>query len=113
ETPPYFPRMKRVNHEGPRVLGLTGGYDGPEPMRAADAASAMENGAWLIDLRPAAAFGAGHPAGAINISFGSKVGYWAGWVVPADTPVVLLAAKPDEARAAARQLLRVGIDRID
>lgn len=113
ETPPYFPRMKRVNHEGPRVLGLSEGYDGPAPLGASEAAAAVDAGAWLIDLRSSADFGAAHPSGAVNITCGSKVGYWAGWVIPAGTPVVLLAAKPGDTRTAARQLLRVGADRIE
>lgn len=113
ETPPYFPRMKRINQEGPPLLGLAAGYPAIPPVSAAEASRAMANGAWMIDLRPAGDFGAGHPSGAINIGFGAKVGYWAGWVIPADARVVLLASTASEADGAARQLLRVGIDRIE
>jgi hydroxyacylglutathione hydrolase len=113
ETPPYFPRMKRVNHDGPPLLGLADGYAGPRRLTAAHAADAVAGGAWLIDLRAADAFGAAHPRGAINIGFGAKVGYWAGWVIPADARVVLMGATDRHADNAARQLLRVGIDRIE
>ena len=113
ETPPYFPRMKRINQEGPPLLNLADGYPHLRGMSPADAATAMADGAWLIDLRSAAAFGAEHPRGAVNIGFGAKVGYWAGWVIPADARVVLLSATGREADDAARQLLRVGIDRIE
>ena len=112
ETPPYFARMKRVNQDGPPVLGLADGFAGIPPIAVADAARAVKAGAMLIDLRPGDAFCAGHPAGALNIGFGSKVGYWAGWVVPGDTPIVLLAGTERDAAEAGRQLLRVGLDRI-
>jgi hydroxyacylglutathione hydrolase len=112
ETPPYFPRMKQVNKRGPRVLGLTGHVPPPPALDPVEAARYLESGAVLLDLRTAAAFGAGHPAGAINLGHGSRVGYWAGWVVPADVPTVLLAEDEAQALEAARQLLRVGMDEI-
>ena len=113
ETPPYFPRMKRINHDGPRLLQLAGGAPPLRPVSPPDAREMMTRGAWLLDLRGVDTFGSGHPQGAVNVAFGPKVGYWAGWVVPADTSVVLLAATAEQAQDAARQLLRVGIDRIE
>lgn len=113
ETPPYFPRMKRINHHGPPLLDLAGGYRGTGALSPIEAADAAAGGAWLIDLRPADTFGAEHPQGAVNIGFGPKVGYWAGWVIPADAAVVLVASTASEADETARQLLRVGIDRIE
>lgn len=113
ETPPYFARMKQLNHEGPPLLDLAAGYAGARALSATDAAAALAAGAWLVDLRSPEAFGAGHPRGAINIGFGAKVGYWAGWVLPADARVVLIAPADGQADEAARQLLRIGIDRIE
>ncbi len=110
ETPSYFPRMKRVNHDGPPVLGLTRGCPEIAPVAPADAAAAMRGGAWLIDLRSPVEFGAGHPAGAVNIPFGAKVGYWAGWILPGDARILLLAPGEAQTRQAQVQLLRVGLD---
>ncbi len=64
----------------------------------------------MIDLRSAEAFAAGHPSGAVNIGFGPRIGYWAGWIVPPAAPVVLLAGHPDQAADANRQLVRLGFD---
>lgn len=112
ETPSYFARMKRANQDGPPLRALAGGYAGVPAMSAAAAAAAVDRGARLIDLRNADAFCAGHPAGALHIGFGSKVGYWAGWVLPGDTRVVLLTPGAREGSEAGRQLLRVGFDDI-
>jgi hydroxyacylglutathione hydrolase len=67
----------------------------------------------MIDLRGSSAFATGHPLGALNLAFGQKVGYYAGYVLPHDARVVLLAANQPEATEAGRQLLRVGVSRID
>jgi len=95
------------------VLGLVDGEIRVPSLRAAAAAALAADGAIVIDLRHADAFAAGHPAGALNIGYGTKIGYWAGWVVPDGTPIILLAGEPAHAREAAVQLLRVGLDRIE
>jgi hydroxyacylglutathione hydrolase len=112
ETPPYFPEMKRVNRAGPPVLDLGNGMPPPRPLRPADAAAIVEDGAVLLDMRSAESFGAGHPSGAINIGFGSKVGYWAGWIVPLRAQVILLASDARQALDARRQLTRVGFEQV-
>jgi hydroxyacylglutathione hydrolase len=120
-TPPYFARMKRVNTAGPALLkdlpsvalAKEGVSAGRLPsIRPAAAAALSADGALILDLRPGAAFAQGHPDGALNLAHGSKVGYWAGWVVPPDDPLLLLADEPAHAQEAAVQLLRVGLDRI-
>jgi hydroxyacylglutathione hydrolase len=110
ETPPYFPRMKDVNRHGPIVRGLGSGVPPPSPLAARDAAALVEDGALVIDLRSPEAFAAGHPSGAMNIGFGPRIGYWAGWIVTPATPLVLLASHPDQAADANRQLARLGFD---
>jgi hydroxyacylglutathione hydrolase len=112
DTPPYFPRMKRLNKEGAPVLGLTEGLLPPPPLSAADAASAAAEGAWILDLRSTGQHAAGHPHGSIGIASGSKIGYWAAWVVPAEAPVILLAADAQHAAEARRQLSTVGLDEV-
>jgi hydroxyacylglutathione hydrolase len=110
ETPPYFARMKRVNREGPVLHGMADGCKGVRSIPAPNACAAIEDGAILIDLRDAGAFCAYHPTGALNIAFGPKIGYWAGWVLPAGARIVLMAADSGEAAEAGRQLMRVGLD---
>jgi hydroxyacylglutathione hydrolase len=111
DTPPYFPRMKVINRDGPAVLGLTAGVSAPVPVPPRDAATTIEQGALLIDLRSADAFGAGHPAGAINFGFSARIGYWAGWILAPDSQLLLLGSET-QATEARRQLLRVGLDAV-
>ncbi|MCS6841771.1 MAG: rhodanese-like domain-containing protein [Roseiflexus sp.] len=56
---------------------------------------AMQSGAILIDLRPALAFAAGHPAGAINITFNkSNMVERARMLLGADTPLMFISDVP-------------------
>lgn len=112
DTPPYFPRMKRVNHDGPPVLDLARGVPAAEPLPPSRVSALVRDGALLLDLRSADAFGAAHPAGALHMAFGAKVGYWAGWVLPANADIVLLTGTQAQADEATRQLFLVGFDRV-
>ena len=112
ETPAYFARMKRVNTEGPALVGL---IDAPPrlPQIAATAGAALAaDGALLLDLRASADYGSAHADGALNFPYGSKVGYWAGFVLTPESPLLLMADEPAEAQDAYVQLLRVGLDNV-
>jgi hydroxyacylglutathione hydrolase len=111
ETPSYFPRMKRVNHDGPALLGLSAGPALPPPVDAKQAGAYVADGAVILDMRPPSEFAQAHPRGAVNIAFGSRIGYWAGWVLPPETRIVLLPPTDKAIAEATRQLLRVGLDR--
>jgi hydroxyacylglutathione hydrolase len=112
ETPPYFARMKRVNRGGPPLHGLSRGVPPARPLTPGDAAAILHDGALPIDLRAAEAFAAGHPSGALNIGYGPRIGYWAGWLLPPGARVVIVATEPRQVEEAVRQLLRVGVDDI-
>jgi hydroxyacylglutathione hydrolase len=113
ETPSYFPRMKKLNQEGPPLMGLVNGYRGAAAMSASATTAAIKAGALLIDMRQPAEFAERHPVGALNLAYGPKLGYWAGFVLPDNARVVLLAADERQASDAARQLMRIGVSRID
>jgi hydroxyacylglutathione hydrolase len=110
ETPPYFARMKRINRAGPMVLGLSKGVPVARALAPRDAIAMVHDGALAIDLRSPEAFAAGHPRGALNVGFGARVGYWAGWLFPPGARVVLLANRPSDVEEVVRQLLRVGVE---
>ena len=42
DTPPYFARMKKMNREGPPLLGMVNGYRGPAPLSPAATARRFE-----------------------------------------------------------------------
>ncbi|MCK6471434.1 MAG: MBL fold metallo-hydrolase [Planctomycetes bacterium] len=107
-SPPYFARMKRVNREGPAVLG--GDCPALPGLAPADFESKAKGGALLVDVRGKEAFAAAHVPGSVNIPGGPSLPTWAGWVLPYDKPLLLVAENNEKAREAALHLWRVGYD---
>ena len=111
EPPKYFGIMKRLNREGPRLLG---GLPRPAPMAPEKMVEVMDAGGLVIDTRTGAEYASGHIPGTINLPFNNSFTTWAGWVVPYDRDVHLLSAKADgrQAEGALRDLAMIGLDRI-
>ncbi|MCS6918421.1 MAG: MBL fold metallo-hydrolase, partial [Fimbriimonadales bacterium] len=88
EAPTYFAVMKRLNRDGMPILGKL-----PEPPLLSPEAfqKALSEGAVLVDTRDKFAFAGGHIKGAINIPAGRLFSTWAGWLLPYDKPLILLA----------------------
>lgn len=104
EAPKYFAIMKRVNKEGPAVIGDKGL---PESQSVDSLKDVIEQ-ATVIDLSPSAQFRDRHVAGSINIPV-SMLARWAGWVVDYSRPAYLIA---DESQLpeATRILRKIGLD---
>jgi hydroxyacylglutathione hydrolase len=111
EPPKYFAKMKRVNKEGPAILG---GFHLPEHLGAAELPGVLRRQAQVVDTRPAAEYAADHVLGTINIPFNSSFVTWAGWLLWA--PEFYLIIDRETARARLQELSRslalIGIDRI-
>ena len=76
---------------------------------AAAAERVRTEGAVILDLRPAPAFCTGHPAGVINVAYSEKsLAERVAAVVPADAPLLLLAADQEQANSAAALLSAAG-----
>lgn len=104
EAPKYFAVMKRVNKEGPAVLGERGL---PEPQPIDNLAAAIDS-ATVIDLSASPQFADGHVPRTINIPTAMLAG-WAGWVVDYSKPVYLIA-EPGQLPEAIRVLRKIGLD---
>ena len=106
EAPKYFAVMKRVNKEGPKVLGKGHHHS---MLDVGTLSSAIHDGT-VIDLTPSPEFSKGHVPGSINIPIG-MLAAWAGWLVDYDKPAYLIC-KPDQLEEAARVLHKIGVEEI-
>ena len=106
EPPLYFAEMKRINRDGPPILG---GFFTPTQGDAAGLEHALASGAAVLDLRPAADFALGHIPGTINIPLNKSFSTWAGWLVKYDQPIHLIATEA-EVRVAVKELAMIGLD---
>jgi len=110
EPPPYFAEMKRVNRDGPRVLGH---FPRPERRPGAELAGIASSGALVLDVRPWAAFRQGHVPGSLNIPLSRSFTTYAGSVVPYDRDYFLLVSSAGEGLSeAVRDLALIGLDRV-
>lgn len=109
ERPEYFLRDAEINRTGaPALTELP-----PLPaLLPADLEARQNEGALVLDTRPAAQFGAGHVPGSINIGLGGQFASWAGRLLGLDTPLVLVAEDPERVRESRMRLARVGIENV-
>ena len=106
--PPYFAVMKRVNRDGPPLLGNRGA---PPALAAGDLAGALRRGV-VIDVRSSPDYAAAHVAGTLNLPLLAAFTRWAGWLLPYDRDLFLIAPDPATAAAAQLALASIGLDRV-
>ncbi len=113
EPPRYFAEMKRINREGPPLLG---GMPHPRPLADTALTTMLDRRALVVDIRPTAEFARAHVPGSINIPLNAQFTTRAGWFVPYERAFYLLASA-DQGTAgvdeAARALAMIGLDRVE
>ncbi len=113
EPPRYFAEMKRINRDGPSILG---GFHTPPRAGRVALERALEQSragkAAVIDTRAANAFAEGHIPGTLNIPLNKSLSTWAGWLVPYDVDIHLIADDDAVAKRAVRELAMIGLDRV-
>ena len=111
EPPKYFAQMKKINKEGPRILG---GFKRPQRLAENRLEKLLNEGALVIDTRHAADYAQGHIPGTINIALNRSFNTWAGWLIPYDQDFHLIVEDScahcvDEA---VKDLAMIGLDKI-
>lgn len=111
DPPTYFATMKRMNREGPARLG---GLPAPARREAAELPATLERGALVVDIRRADRHAEGGIPGTINIPLNRAFVGYAGWLLPYDRDIYLLADGDDDTAAnrAASELAMIGLDRV-
>jgi hydroxyacylglutathione hydrolase len=107
--PRYYPRMKRINAQGPEVLNRLPAVEWlePEAFRQRLAAGKVQ----LIDNRQMLAFGGGHIHGAWNLGPRAELSLWASWMLDEALPIALVLPRDGDLPEVLRQFLRVGFTR--
>jgi hydroxyacylglutathione hydrolase len=108
EPPRYFGEMKRLNRDGPRILG---GFERPPRLPAARLEELRREGALVVDTRSADAFATRHVPDTLNIPVTRAFTTWAGWLVPYDRDFYLIG-DDSELGEAVRDLAMIGLDRV-
>jgi hydroxyacylglutathione hydrolase len=69
-------------------------------------------GTQVLDVRPRAAQAAGFLPGSVGIELGDDFGSWAGWLLPYQAPIVLVAEPDQDVTEPVTQLAQIGIDTV-
>lgn len=109
EPPVYFARMKAWNRDGVPLLGEV---PSPHRLAAGGIAAALAKGAVPIDLRGHDAFVARHLPGSLWTRLGPAFLMAIGSYCEPNDPL-LLVCEPHEVDRAVRNLVRIGLDRVE
>lgn len=104
--PPYFRLLAEHNRRGPAVLTAEPGLAAlaPEQVRALAA-----GGAQIVDVRPVAAYTAGHIPGSLANPLRAAFATWLGWLVPSpDTALIFVRDPHQDPGEIAWQALKIG-----
>src|SRR5919201_5609792 len=106
--PPNFERIIAKNRS--RHLLGTGEL---AALSAAQVRALLDKGGCALDVRSPEEYGEGHIPSAINVWIESpQFATRAGWFLPPDAPIVVVASSPTDLARAAQGLGRIGLDDI-
>ena len=104
--PPYWRHMRRLNQEGPPLLGVLGE---PPALDVGEFDRLRNEGINVLDCRSPEAFSA-HIPGALNAGAGTSFPTWAGTVLPFGQPYVLVLERAQDLWDICWHLIRIGYD---
>ncbi|WP_280429640.1 MBL fold metallo-hydrolase [Nocardia brasiliensis] len=107
--PAYYAHMGPANLAGPAAPDL----NEPKTADATELRARIDAGDWVVDLRSRIAFAAGHVVGSLNFGIDGSFATYLGWLIPWGTPLTLLGDTAEDVAVAQRELVRIGIDRVD
>jgi len=105
--PDYFLEDAEINRSGASALA-----DLP-PLRALSASEVkalLEQGVYVLDVRPGDEFAAGHVPGSVNIALSGQFASWAGAMLGIHSRPVLIGSSSTQIEEARLRLTRVGIE---
>jgi hydroxyacylglutathione hydrolase len=103
EAPQYFQHNAKLNHDGPPLVD----WKAPLPAETAPDARLAAGDTYVVDVRGADAYAAGHIPKSINIGVRGRLETWVGIMIPWGAPLVLTGS-PAEVQEAVYRLHRVG-----
>jgi hydroxyacylglutathione hydrolase len=108
--PTHYRRLKKVNGDGAPVLGHLPTCPALPPKDFQEALDRQDT--VLLDVHSVLAFGGSHIPGAMSIANRPELSNWAGWLLDADRPLLLVLDDDRDLDRVRRRLWRVGLTRL-
>jgi len=109
EVPSHFSRCSEINRRGP---ALSSELTRPKPYQPKDFADLLDRGCLAVDTRDVLPICAAHIPGAFGLSLKGNFGTSAGWSLPPDVPLLLVADSKENLEEAVKGLHAVGLDHV-
>jgi len=109
-APDHFCRCSDINRAGPALLAELPVLEGLRPERFRERIA--DSDAVVVDVRSYTAFASLHIPGAWHLDIDGNFPTFAGWVLPTDKDILLVADDYEDAVAANLWARRVGMDRV-
>jgi len=107
EPPAYFAMMKKLNKEKRDSV-----FARVQPSQLQNPEIARNSNAVILDVRPSLSYLDQHVYGSLHAPLLQGFTTWAGWIVPYDQPVVLIANNEADANDAIKSLRQIGLDQV-
>jgi glyoxylase-like metal-dependent hydrolase (beta-lactamase superfamily II)/rhodanese-related sulfurtransferase len=108
-VPDHFGRCSDINRKGPALISKLPVLEELSPIGFLN--RIQDRGSVVLDVRHYAAFAGFHIPGAWHLDLQGNFPTFAGWVMPADRDILLVADSYEEAVTASLWARRVGVDR--
>ncbi len=108
--PTYYRYMHDANKYGRAILGS---MPVPPSLSVATVQGQLADGMRLVDGRSRADFAREHLPGSLNIELDSQFSTYIGWLLPYNTPLIILVEDEEGRREAVVQLIRIGWEEIN
>jgi rhodanese-related sulfurtransferase len=108
-APDHFSRCSAVNRDGPALVRDLPVLESLEPQEFRLMVEREDT--IVLDTRDYDSFGGQHISGSYHIDLASNFATFAGWLLPQDKDILLVAYDVEKAQEAVTQLRRVGLDR--
>src|SRR5579859_2661170 len=105
--PTYFGSMRALNRHGPRLIGRLPHLRRLTPHEVHER---KERGEAVVDTRSIHDYARGHIPGVFHVELRPAFASWVGWIVPLDSPVILVSDSSEMHQYAVRQLICIGYD---
>ncbi len=108
--PKYYPRMKKINAEGPKILNS---FPYIAPLTPEDFKMEMNlKNRVVLDTREIEAFAGAHIKNSINIALRLAFPIWCGWILKPDDKLIIILQDETKLDETIIQLYRVGYEKI-
>jgi hydroxyacylglutathione hydrolase len=108
-APEYFAQEVDLNRKGAAPISALPALS---PLSAADVIRLQNEGAIVVDTRPATQFAAAHVPGSIHIALTGQYASWAARILGLGTTLIIVGEDPDNIRESQLRLARVGMERV-